>query len=205
MIHLTYSNRTEGLLEAFAADLAAARAVPGASALDPSFVVVPNRNVELYLRQGLARLQGIAANLEVHQLRRFVGRLADAAQGGARLADADALRGLLLSILLDDRRLAGDEFASVREWLAAGGTAPEAIDVRRVALSGQLSRLFEEYAFSRPELLAAWPEGPTLAGGSFAPVEAWERRLWLELFGSDGLLAKRLYGSSHLPGTGGQP
>jgi exodeoxyribonuclease V gamma subunit len=191
MIRLTYSNRTEGLLEALAADLDEARAAPGAGLLDPAVLVVPNRNVELYLRQGLARVRGIATNLEVHQLRRFVGRLAERALDGARLADADTVRGLLLSVLLDDGRLAGEDLAPVRAWLAAGGESPRAVDGRRVQLSGQLSRLFEEYSFSRPELLAAWPAGPALAGGPFAEVEAWERRLWLELFGPGGLVERR--------------
>ena len=65
MIRLTYSNRTEALLEALVARLDASR---GVDPLAPRWIVVPNRNVERYADLGVARHLGIAANLRFVRL-----------------------------------------------------------------------------------------------------------------------------------------
>ncbi len=51
--------------------------------------------------------------------------------------------------------------------------------------------LFEEYGFSRPQMLADWRYGLALPKGRWTPTEIWQRRLWLELFGPDALLDQR--------------
>ncbi|AKU89700.1 Exodeoxyribonuclease V gamma chain [Vulgatibacter incomptus] len=183
MIHLTYSNRTEALLDALAADLAVEGAA-GRSPFEPTRLIVPNRNVEVWLKHGLARRMGIAANLDVQLLRRFVGGLLPE---GMRLVDGPLLFDLVLSLLLDDDYLAHSALARPRSYLLAAGDGADAVDLRRFQLASQLARLFDEYGHARPEMLAAWSREPLLAGTPFAETEEWQRRIWLDLFAPDGL------------------
>ena len=151
MIDLTYSNRTEALLSALARRLAARREAVVAGQVDPLtpvWIVVPNRNVERHVELELARALGIAANL------RFL-RLQDLVRGwlGERLLLDDALVARTLGGLLDRALLDEPVMAPVHRYLAAAGGDPEATDLRRAQLAVHVARLFEEYAYSRPELL----------------------------------------------------
>ncbi len=191
MVRLVYSNRTEELLAELAARVRAQQARDGA--LVPVKLVVPNGSVEGYVRLGIAREQGIAANLDASLLTRFAGEMA-ALLGhdahGARVAEADSLEAMALSLLLDDALVAEPELAPVRAYLRAAGDRPAAIDVRRVQLAARVGRLFEEYTYSRGELLVAWQEGLAL-GAAHAETETWQRRLWLGMFGEGGLARSR--------------
>jgi exodeoxyribonuclease V gamma subunit len=190
MIHLRYSNRTEELLRALAGDLAAARSA-GLGLFEAVPLVVPNPQVETYVKLGVARENGIAAHLETRYLRGHLASVVKASAPDVVLVDRDVLAGELLALLHDDRRLAPDDLAPVRAYLAAGGDAPDARDLRRAQLAAQLATLFDEYAFARPELLRAWRAGKTLDGAG-APdddkraTERWERAVWLSLHGRGG-------------------
>ncbi len=157
MIRLAYSNRTEELLERFAADLSGWRGARDAI-FKPAQLIVPNRNVEVWLKRQLAARDGIAGNFEVHFLRRFVAGLLEARDPGIQVVGSELLTDLLLSILLDDEVLGRPGLEPVRGYLYGGGNSDGAVDLRRVQLAVELARLFEEYGFSRPEMLAAWPE-----------------------------------------------
>jgi len=199
MIRLFYSNATEELLAALCRALEEERA--GRSPLEPTHLVVPNRNVETYVKLGLAAASGVAANIEVTFLRQLLARVAERGLPRARAVDADLIEGHLLALLHDDVRLARPELAPVREYLVAAGTDPDAVDRRRCQLAAALGRLFDEYAASRPRMLAAWRAS---AGAGGAPprqagpqpreagaTERWQRALWLELLGPRGLFAER--------------
>ncbi|HXT21509.1 MAG TPA: exodeoxyribonuclease V subunit gamma, partial [Thermoanaerobaculia bacterium] len=176
MIRLVYSNRTEELLAGLAETLRARRRA-GAHPLEPVDVVVPNRNLEQVVRLALAERLGVAANLRFPRLERFVGELVREAAAGSALVDADALRGALLALLHDEAALAAPELAPVRAYLEAPDA--DGVALRQVQLAGRLARLFEEYAYSRPEMLAGWPAGPQLRDGHLAGLERWQRALWL--------------------------
>src|ERR1019366_8863088 len=139
MVRLVYSNRTEELLAELAARVRAQQARDGA--LVPVRLVVPNGSVEGYVRLGIAREQGIAANLDASLLTRFAGEMTALLDRGARVADAEALEGMALALLLDDALVAGPELAPVRAYLHAAGDRPEAVDVRRVQLAARVGRL----------------------------------------------------------------
>ena len=188
MVRLVYSNRTEELLAELAARVRAQQARDGA--LVPVRLVVPNGSVEGYVRLGIAREQGIAANLDASLLTRFAGEMTALLDRGARVADAEALEGMALALLLDDALVAGPDLAPVRAYLHAAGDRPEAVDVRRVQLAARVGRLFEEYTYSRGELLVAWNEGIAL-DAAHAETERWQRRLWLAIFGEAGLARSR--------------
>jgi exodeoxyribonuclease V gamma subunit len=120
MIELVYANRTENLLDALAADLKARRAA-GAHPLDPTHLVVPNANMETWVRFGLAQALGVAAGLKFQRLERFVGELVAAADLGLRLVDLDVVEAAILDVLLDEEALAEDVLADVRRYLAGSG------------------------------------------------------------------------------------
>jgi exodeoxyribonuclease V gamma subunit len=192
MIRLVYSNRTEELLAALAETLRARRAA-GAHPLEPVELVVPNRNLEQHVRLALAERLGVAANLRFRRLERFVAELTRTSTGarpgvGGRLVDAEALRGALLAVLHDAESLATRELAPVRGYLEAPDA--DGVALRRVQLAGRLAQLFEEYAYSRPEMLLGWPVGPALREGHLGALEAWQRALWLAVAGPGGWLAR---------------
>jgi len=196
MIRLVYSNRTEELAAELAGRVRAQQA--GGDALTPVRVVVPNGAVEGWLRLAVARERGIAANLETTQLTRFAAEVAAPPQ--TRVADAEAIEAMALALLLDDALLAAPQLAPVRAYVggaeANGAEAPrrreerDAADVRRVQLAARIGRLFEEYTFSRGEMLSGWAKGAAL-DASRAETERWQRALWLAMFGEGGLARAR--------------
>jgi exodeoxyribonuclease V gamma subunit len=186
MVRLFYSNRTELLLAELAARVQAQQARDGA--LLPVRVVVPNTSVDTYVRLGVAREAGIAANLDVSLLTRFAAEVA--APEAGRVADAQTLEAMVLTLLLDDALLAERDMAPLRAYLAAAGDATGARDLRRVQLAGRLGRILEEYTYSRGDWLAAWREG-TVLGRKHAETERWQRRLWLGMFGDGGVVHAR--------------
>jgi exodeoxyribonuclease V gamma subunit len=188
LVRLVYSNRTEELLAELAARVRAQQAREGP--LVPVRLVVPNGSVEGYVRLGIAREQGIAANLDASLLTRFAGETTALLDRGARVADAEALEAMALALLLDDALVAEPDLASVRAYLRAAGDRPEAVDVRRVQLAARVGRLFEEYTYSRTELLAGWNDGLAL-DAAHAETERWQRRLWRAMFGEGGLARTR--------------
>ncbi len=183
MVRLVYSNRTEELVAELATWLRAQQARDGA--LVPVRVVVPSASVEAYLRLGVARESGIAANLDFARLTGFAADVVTAASG-ARVADAAVLEAMALTLLLDDATLADAELAPVRAYLRGGGDAADPMDMRRVQLASHVGRLFEEYTYSRGDMLVSWRRGSTL-GDRHAETEAWQRHMWLKMFGEGGL------------------
>jgi exodeoxyribonuclease V gamma subunit len=190
MIRVCCSNRTEALLQAFVHNMQRERQSAGPFA--PVRVVVPNRNVETYLRLGVARACGIAANLQVTFLRKLLGHVAEQALPNGRVVDAQQIEAHLLALFHDDGFLARPGMAPVRDYLRAGGEARDAVDRRRCQLAFRLGPLFEEYAASRADMVKAWETKATLDDDHlFAATEAWQRALWLAIFGSAGRIAFR--------------
>jgi exodeoxyribonuclease V gamma subunit len=193
MVRLVYSNRTEELLIELATSIRAQQLRDGP--LVPVSIVVPSASVDAYVRTGIATTCGVAANLDVARLTRFASDLAMTATGFA-IADAASIEAMALALLFDDDALAADDLTPVRTYLLAGGTAGDSVDTRRVQLSARIGRLFEEYTYSRAEMLTAWRDGLTL-GARDAETERWQRRMWLAMFGAGGV-ADRLGASGSI-------
>ena len=190
MIRVCCSNRTEALLLAFVRNLRDERESAGPFA--PVRVVVPNRNVETYLRLGVARTCGIAANLDITFLRKLLAHVAEQALPNGRVVDAQQIEGHLLVLFHDDGFLGRPELAPVRDYLRAGGDARDAVDRRRCQLAFRLGPLFEEYAASRAAMVKTWETGTSLDRDHLlAATEAWQRALWLAIFGPAGRIALR--------------
>ncbi|MBK8171016.1 MAG: exodeoxyribonuclease V subunit gamma [Sandaracinaceae bacterium] len=179
MIHLVYSNRTEELLGALSARVAEVR---GQTSLYSALhIVVPNPNVEAYLKQGLAESLGIAANLRTCFLATLVRDLLRDAAPDVRVIDRRLLEGQVLAVLLDAQAMSHPELEAARAWLSASGESRGAMDERRFQLAMQLARLFDEYAGARPEMLDAWATRLTFEEKTAREVELWQRRVWLQV------------------------
>ena len=157
VIDLSYSNRSEPLLDALAENVAAGQA----TLYDPVCLLVPNGYVADYVKQGLARRRGIAAHVEARLLKKFLREVAEASAPGLRIVDREVIEGELLALFHDGKRLALG--ASWRRCAATStpsdGATATALDRRRAQLAAQIAELFDEYAYSRPEMLAAWRKG----------------------------------------------
>ncbi len=177
-MRLRSSNRVEALADALADELGAS----ARSLYDPVRLVVPNPLVEVWVKQHLARRLGIAANIRAQRLGAFLREVARETAPDVRIVDRDVMWGELLALLHDPARLRDPELADVNRYLGVGSDDAGGLDRRRVQLAGKIAGLYEEYAFSRPELLAAWRKG-ALARGLDEPLQRWQRALWLGLFG----------------------
>jgi exodeoxyribonuclease V gamma subunit len=187
MLRLVYSNRTEELLAELASRV---RAQQQGAPLVPVPIVVSSASVERAVRLGLARASGIAANLEVSLLTRFAAGLVEAASG-ARVADASVFEALSLGLLLDDAFLAEPDAAPLLRYLSSAGDNPDALDARRVQLSARAGRIFEEYTYSRGEMLVAWARGDRHEAQPDEETERWQRRLYRSMLGEGGVAEAR--------------
>jgi exodeoxyribonuclease V gamma subunit len=189
MIRLIYSNRVGELLAELAARVRAQQSREGP--LVAVRIAVPSPSVEKYTRLGIARACGVAANLRTSLLTPWAHEVC--ASSRRRVADATSFEAMALALLLDDEFLAEPELSAVRSYLDACGDTPDPRDVRRVQLAARIGRLFEEYTFSRGEMLAAWRSGPVF-DGRCGETERWQRRMWLAMFGEGGLAERRSVG-----------
>jgi len=186
-LRLHESNRGAHLLDALAEALAAEMR-GGADLLRTTTVVVPNRAMERFVEQGLARRLGVAANLAFPRLEAFLVGAVDEAladRGLGRLLDRRSLERRLLAVLRAPERLQDPAVAPLVAWL--GGQEGEGQGVRIVEMLDRLVTLYEAYAFSRPELLAAWRRGED-GGDADAPAgdaetRAWQAAVWRAIHG----------------------
>lgn len=149
-------------------------------------LVVPNANMAMYVKLALAQRLGIAANVRVRFMMRYVREQVERRRPELRIIDRGLLRDLALTVLLDDGQLASPDLEDVATWIRQGGS-DHAMDLRRVQLAERLSAILEEYTFSRPEMVARWSRD----GGDARGVEGWQAALWRILFGRRGVVADR--------------
>ena len=171
MLRVYYSNRTEKLLEALMERMREHRG----SFYEPVSIVVPNQNVETYLKLALARETGICANVLFRYPRDLIESLRD---GRARQL---ALEDRIFAALFDDELLKKAELGPIQSYLAAGEKSRKGVDIRRVQLGKELSRLYTRYRDARPELLQCWRAGLFVGGEKERELESWQRSLWLEV------------------------
>jgi exodeoxyribonuclease V gamma subunit len=182
VIAVVYSNRTEELAQELGARVRDQQLADGV--LVPVRVIVPSTAVEGYLRLAVARWFGVAANIEMLRLTTFADDIVHGTLG-ARLANASAIEAMALTLLLGDDFLALPELGAVRAYVGTGSSR-DSRDLRVVQLAARIGRLFEEYTFSRGAMLSGWLQGPVL-DPTHAETEAWQRRLWIAMFGAGGL------------------
>lgn len=181
MLELTYSNRTEALLDQLVERVKQERAT-GRGPWESVHLVVPSPYLKEYLNLGLARKLGVAANLKFSYLDSLWKDLL--VDGSRSLLAFDLLRAGLLSVLADPAFLARSGQGPVRDYLGQ-----ENLPLKRVQLAGELGRLFEEYQMSRPDWIDLWrgecsgKEIKVLESRRAADkeMEAWQAELWVEV------------------------
>lgn len=216
MIELIYANRTENLLEKLACNLKKDNSSEPLKAVE---IITPNRNMDTWVRFGLAEKLGISANMHFRRLESFIGNLVrQNCPGLYSLTDLDIIEGAILAALTDEQLLSGPALEPVRRYLY--GTAElsgssiltakddnislmfsQGAELKRVQLASRLAYLFQEYTYSRPELIAAW-RGDHHYGAqaeelinrvdsdpNYKYTAAWQKSLWQAVFGPDGILA----------------
>ena len=219
MIELFYSNRTEQLLDALAGKVKGQRAA--AHPLEPVELVVPNRNMETWVRLGLAQKLGVAANMNFRRLEQFIGDNVDkSCPGEYKVAGLDIIEAAILAILLDQETVSSPDMEPVNRYLESAGAAAgnlagsdqahsgadklllrDGADMRRVQLAVRMAYLFQEYSFSRSEMISSWRgNGPAYDQHPFADPSkfdralastvAWQRALWRAVFAAGGILEK---------------
>jgi exodeoxyribonuclease V gamma subunit len=189
VIRFCCTNRLEALLDALSDTVGGARQSP----FDPVTVIVPNPLIESFVKQGLARRLGIAVHVKASFLRGFLYDVAHASRPDVEVVDRDHVEGELLALFHDPGSLAGGPLAAVRDYLDADG---DALDRKRVQLASTVAGLFDEYAFTRPEMLEAWRAGESSPDLDPA-LQSWQRALWRALHGPGGVFPAR--GAMTLP------
>ncbi|HKN01817.1 MAG TPA: exodeoxyribonuclease V subunit gamma [Candidatus Binataceae bacterium] len=181
MLQLHYANRLENLIEPLA------RAVESRQRRDPLApvsIIVPNRAVEQFAKYGIAERLGVAANLKFPFLRRYLAEIAEQADRGIRVLEVPRLQVALFECLRGEQHRADGTFKPVRDYVAAGNPASDAIaELRLLELSGRIARLFQEYSISRAAMLRAWSSRAPAAGSE---PEGWQRTLWTAVFDRAG-------------------
>ena len=172
MLYQYHGNDMEALREAACTLLGAAPPPP----LVAERLVVPNVGMAKWLRAGIARRSGIAANLRAESPALFLDGLARAVLDEARERDGAPAWGkeqLALRVMRELPALHGRAgFEPVARYLV--GSDPE----RRLhALAVRLAELYDRYLLYRPEWTLAWEAG-TGAPGCPLAGNAWQAELW---------------------------
>jgi len=181
-IRVWYSNQLERLAGRLIANLEAPDKGPTACLFAKPPIIVPNRNIETYLKYEFARAAGVAAGLRFHMIESFLAGLLPKVKPAPRLLNHDALRAFFLDVLSEEVDAASTLPKEVQSYLDQGGNDAGARDLRRYQLASRLARLARQYGDTRPDLLQAWAEGrAAFEGSSLAGTEEWQRALWRRL------------------------
>lgn len=206
MLKVWYSNRLEALVEGLIKVDRAERLARAWSPLERTPVVVPGDTMSAYLRLGVARRAGIAARLDYSHIGHFFETLLPD-DTPASLIKSQTLQFMIYRTLQDEAFMAAEALQHPREYLNAAEFEPDTLQLRRFQLSAHLTRLFDEYELNRPEMLQRWieedkstPNAPTLASNTSPQTikhQAWQRAIWLNIFGQSGLVSEYTKASGH--------
>ena len=151
MLHLCYSNRLEVLTAPLIAQI---DALQEASPMMPIDVVTPNRLVEQYITLKVAEQLGIAANLRFSRLSGLLRTVLEQSCPELKVSPTLSFQLAIFELLIDETFLALPELSPVKTYL--GDDTQGARQMRCLQLSGEIARLFEEYSYSRGEMLNEW-------------------------------------------------
>ncbi len=181
MLKVFHSNKPEALVAQFQVHLEAQVGLPPRDLFRPTKLIIASRPLETWLKHQLVHRAGIVANFETWLLRRFSSELVDRAFPDREVLDGEALRDLLLARFLEGD-VSGPELGPVRHYLGPRGGA--SAELRAVQLATQLGHVFEEYVFSRREMLDAWGRGRASPHDGGSELARWQRHLWQQVLSS---------------------
>nr|MBA2663547.1 exodeoxyribonuclease V subunit gamma [Lujinxingiaceae bacterium] len=191
MLHVFHSNQVERLVDALVANIRRTREIGNSGGIFQKVdIVVPNWNLQTYLKFQIASRSGIAANFRFRALEQFLASCVPAeVRSEFEIVTDKAVQHLLVELLSDAAFLANSELGAIRGYLAAMGTSADSLEMRRFQLARELARLFREYDYSRRDMLGAWKTRCVIEKEPFDEVERWQRIVWLAVFGPEGRLA----------------
>lgn len=168
--HLISSNRLENL----AADLTARLNVPcGKAVLASETIIVQSSGMERYLRQKIAEIQGISANLEFPFPQKFVSEYVFRPLLGGKKENPLDLGVLTWNIfkILPEAAEKNAAFRPLRSYLSGDPSGLKAFQ-----LAQRIANLFEQYLIFRPDIVRQWSFG----NNSFPenPQSVWQAELW---------------------------
>ena len=185
MLYLCYANQMEALIEPLLVHIEACQKK---DPLTPVDIIVPNSSVAHFVRFQVAQRHGVSANLSFHYLQRYLRSAIKEVNPNIEILQGESLQMLIFKHLNLPEVLQHLSLEPVRTYLDVSQSAEER-EGRCIQLAGQLARLFEEYSYSRQELLAEWVKGSgTLKESAWARAEDWQRVIWRGLFDEDGAI-----------------
>ena len=180
MFVLHTSNRAENLIEHLVKVLEA----PQQNILDKEVFLIQSQGMERWLSQQLAGKRGLWANFEYLFPASFFNDMSSKLDLKLQ-QDAFSRDNLLWHFENLLRDINDPSLQLLGDYLAG-----ETQDLKRFQLAQQLSYLFDQYMFMRPEWLAAWQNNQAADIGANDEViqrnQAWQSTLWRRLIESLG-------------------
>lgn len=175
MLHVTFSNRSEALLDALVADMGEAPASPFVA----EHIIVPTAALRRVVTLALAQRRGICANVQFSFLAEWLWRQM---AHFVPLADASPFAAPALVWRVRERL---DDTAFAARLGALRPYVDTADPLLRYELARQIAALLETYVTYRPQWLARWSAGDgvaDLAGDAVAAThEPWQAALWRQI------------------------
>ncbi len=197
-IRLLFGRTIEALADELCARLRSS--CQSADPFDPFRIIIPNRNLELWLKQRIARQLGAAVNIRFEFLENGLRRLIDTtATGSGMYTDRTELALRILAELIEPARTQAeapdsespdpaDPLQALREYLS-DVSDPSDYSRRLWQLSQRLAGYFLEYENHREDLIAAWrrnePWLPQRARPDQIRMELAQRTLYRRIFDPD--------------------
>lgn len=194
-IRLYYSHRTEDLAGKLASNLRSEQCRQ-----DPflkSTVIIPNKNLEQWLKMEIARRNSIATNIVFPFLEKGLWNTLseiDPSSEKPTLLSEDTSQLVILAELLSID--AGDkELKPLADYLYGRGKEKPADYYRKAwQLSEKLGKCFREYEYNREKMIKAWLGGTLFYRDDPSPnlkaMEHCQRALYMRVFGPDGTSGK---------------
>ena len=189
MPKLHYSNRLDRLIGPLAQNLELE------DPFEKAEIVVPNFSLQKWISLQLAQRVGIAANLRFLPLEKALQEmilLPGRKFSKGVLITRMMLQRLLLEHLREKSVDPDPVWKPLQQYLnRSSETSVKDREKRLFQLSAKISRLFQDYEYSRnTEILGRWKEGDFMFESHPSVLEQWQRELWLSLFGPQGSLIK---------------
>ena len=172
-LEIVFGTDTERLADSLAASISEEMARPGRDPLVPVTVLVPNRNMEKWLRFRIAASNGVAANLSFPYLENGLWDIVSEIGAGTghgdltniRRFDRDDMNARVALCLLQDcadHEMSGSQL--VQYCLSGGEVGERGFCIRLWQLACRLAELFREYEFNRTTMIRGWISGERRPG-----------------------------------------
>jgi exonuclease V gamma subunit len=190
MIEVSYSNQTSELVKDLANNL---QGIGFYQQLIPIHIIVPNHNIEMWLKMEIASINGICSNIRFLTLESFWATLLPL-KNNYQMLSRDKLQLIIIKLLLEidsKPNSSNNPWSLVKNWLTPqkNNKSNNKLNNKRIfQLSGEIAALFWEYGLSRRSMVKTWESTESTVDHLTKLNFLWQKELWAEIFGEDGLL-----------------